>query len=167
MMTTPTTANVREELRDLNLSNLNEPLALTLRFKTRSKWGETLDEIRAEKNISAFLRILSRNSKVYGNRAKRFGKTIRHWFEFQGDCSRSCSNEYLHSHGFLECPNDIWATREQFKSLVFTTWRKTPFGSCAEWGQQHRDVFCSAGWSGYITRAHDVGQNTITNLYEQ
>ena len=167
-MNTPTTANVREELRDLmNLSSLNAPLALTLRFKTRSRWNEGLDEIRAEKNISAFLKILSRNSKVYGNRAKRFGKTIRHWFEFQGDCSRSFSTEYLHVHGFLESPTDIWATREQFKSIVFTTWRKTPFGSCAEWGQKHRDVFCSVGWSNYITRAHDVGCHTITNLYEQ
>jgi hypothetical protein len=167
MMTTPTTFKVREELRDLNISHLNEPLALTLRFKTRSKWGETLDEIRAEKNIRHFLKLIERSSKVFGHRAKRYGKRLNHWFEFQGSPHRDSvlGSDYLHAHGVLDYPRDIVSSPAQFKSLVFTTWRKTPFGSCAEWGQKHRDIFCSAGWSNYITRAHDVGCHTITNLY--
>ena len=166
-MTAVTTESVRRELRDLDLSDLNDPLALTFRFKKQSKWKEPLDEIRAEKNIAHFLKIVSRNSKVYGNRAKRFGKTLAHWFEFQGTTQRNYYSDYLHLHGFLDCPEDIWTTGDKFKKIVSKSWKKTPFGSHTEWGQNHKDVFYSDGWKNYITRADDVGRHTITNLYEQ
>ena len=166
-MTAVTRECVRKELRNFDLSNLNDPIALTFRFKKRSKWQEPLDEIRAEKNIAHFLKILSRNSKVYGNRAKRFGKTLTHWFEFQGTTQRNYYTDYLHVHGFLDFPKDIWATKNHFGFLIFNSWEKTPFASRAEWGQKGRNVFHSNGWSNYITRADDVGRHTITNLYEQ
>jgi hypothetical protein len=123
-MTAVTRECVRKELRNLNISNLNDPIALTLRFKKQTKWKEPLDEIRAEKNMVHFLKILSRNSKVYGNRAKRFGKILTHWFEFQGDVSRRPTSEYLHLHGFLDYPKDIWATKNHFGFLIFNSWEK-------------------------------------------
>ena len=138
----------RKSIREwFYLENHKHWFGVTLTLKQMVN-GVRLDEIISSQNLRHFLNIL--NKSTFGNRFKRFGKTID-----SVPVLEKSKTDRFHFHMCLRKPDEEEGLR--FEHRIRDCWLKTRWG----YNEIYVNREIDNGWIDYITKSDDIDWNNV------
>jgi hypothetical protein len=139
---------LQESVRSfIGLDHWSSPFAATLtlrqaRYELNERGASVrvpLTDERASRNFRHFINLLS--SRVYGKKAKRFGRKVRAFPVQEGG-----RHQRLHYHAVIECPREDLTSI--YPQLIEQCWQRTDWG----YDQVHVTADADPGWLRYMTK---------------